>query len=151
VELNIRLLMGVQADATQMVNGHVVPLVAGAVTVMITANVKDAPTSGYWGHREQTRDVDLNIRLMAMGNQPNATHLVNGHVVPLVTGAVTLNGTANVIHAPTPTSSMMVRRPPSKFAMQLLSLPSIATRISLNLLTNTGWKYSTRASVAKRS
>ena len=46
VELNIRLLIGVQADATQMVNGHVVPLVAGAVTVIGTANVKDATTSG---------------------------------------------------------------------------------------------------------
>ena len=49
VDLNIHLMMGDQANATQMVNGHVVPLVAGAVTVMITANVKDAPTSGYWG------------------------------------------------------------------------------------------------------
>ena len=46
VDLNIHLTTGDQANATQLANGHVVPLVAGAVSVIGTANVLDASTSG---------------------------------------------------------------------------------------------------------
>ena len=45
VDFNIFLPMGDQANANQLVNGHVVPVVAGAVTVLCTANVTDASTS----------------------------------------------------------------------------------------------------------
>jgi len=92
--------MGDRANATQMVNGHVVPLVAGAVTVIGTANVLDAMTSGCKPGTQKPRYVDLNIRL-PMGDQANATQLVNGHVVPLVAGAVSVIGTANVLDAST--------------------------------------------------
>jgi len=100
VELNIRFPMGDQANATQMVNGHVVPLLAGVVTLMITANVLNATTSGCKPGTQKPRYVDLNISL-PMGDQANATQLVNGHVVPLLAGVVTLMLTANVQDAPT--------------------------------------------------
>jgi len=100
VELNIRFPMGDQANATQMVNGHVVPLVAGAVTVIGTANVNDATTSGCKPGTQIPRYVDFNI-FLPMGDQANANQLVNGHVVPVVAGAVTVLCTANVTDAST--------------------------------------------------